>query len=125
LSCLWWRYSAKALHRPNSSSISTSRAQDPDYAPAVLTVGTYEYIHGRTDAAMELLLPLIDLPEETEDLFVIIDEAGGCLIEREEFDLGLALYSSAAAKYPDEHVFQAGIRSCAGGIGKPPSRVTR
>ncbi len=87
-------------------------AIDPEYAPAILTVGTHEYIHGRVDEAMELLLSFVELPEDTEDLFVIIDKAGAFLIDREEYDFALALYTAAAEKFPGEELFKSGVKNC-------------
>jgi len=87
-------------------------AIDPEYAPAILTVGTHEYIRGRVDEAMKLLLSLIDLPEGADDLFVIIDKAGNFLIDQDESVHALDLYSAAAEKFPDEELFQNGIECC-------------
>jgi len=61
-------------------------AIDPTYAPAILTVGSYEYIYGRKDEAMIHFMSLTKLPEDTEDLAVIIDKAGDFLIENEDIE---------------------------------------
>lgn len=87
-------------------------AIDPEYAPAILTVGTHEYILDRIDAAMELLLSLVHLPPETEDLEIIIDKAGNFLVGREDYANALKLFQAAAAMFPDEGLFQAGLSLC-------------
>jgi len=87
-------------------------AIDPNYAPALLTVGTHEYILGRTEEAMHLLLDLFNLPENTEDLFIIINKAASFLLERQDTSMAMKLYSSASEKFPNEHAFQDGIAYC-------------
>lgn len=87
-------------------------AIDPSYAPAILTIGTYEYILGRTEEAMHLLLDLVKLPEDTEDLVIIIDKAASFLIERKDFGLAMKLYSAACEKIPAEKTFQEGVAYC-------------
>jgi len=87
-------------------------AIDPEYAPAILTVGTHEYILGRIEAAMDLLLSLVHLPPDTEDLAIIIDKAGIFLVDREDDASALKLYEAAAAAFPDEPLFQAGLSLC-------------
>lgn len=87
-------------------------AIDPDYAPAILTVGTHEYILGRTEEALSLLLDLVKLPEETEDLFIIIHKAASFLIDRHDAGKAMKLYSAAIEKFPNEHAFQDGIAYC-------------
>jgi len=87
-------------------------AIDPTYAPAILTVGSYEYIYGRKDEAMGHFLSLTRLPENTEDLVTIIDKAGDFLIDNQEFENAIKLYSSAIAAYPDIAVFHNGLSYC-------------
>ena len=87
-------------------------AIDSNYAPAILTIGTHEYILGRTKEAMRLLLDLVNLPEDTEDLFIIIDKAASFLVERHDASMAMKLYSAASEKFPDEHAFQDGIAYC-------------
>jgi hypothetical protein len=50
-------------------------AIDPEYAPALLTVGTHEFLLGRREEAIQLLLFLVDLPGDTEDLAIIQNKA--------------------------------------------------
>lgn len=87
-------------------------AIDPAYAPAILTVGTHEYILGRTEEAKRLLLDLVNLPEDTEDLPIIIDKAARFLIERQDISMAAKLYSAACEKFPDEQTFEDGIAYC-------------
>jgi tetratricopeptide (TPR) repeat protein len=87
-------------------------AIDSEYAPAILTVGTHEYLLGRVAEAMELLLSLAHLPPDTEDLAIIIDKAGNFLVAREDYPNALKLYETAAATFPDEPLFQAGLSLC-------------
>jgi|GEM_PF-3176584 tetratricopeptide (TPR) repeat protein len=87
-------------------------AIDPGYAPALLTVGSYEILLGRIEEGLELLLSLVDLPGDTEDLHVIIDKAGRFLLDQLDSSWALALYEKAAKLYPDEQLFQAGIAAC-------------
>jgi len=70
-------------------------AIDPAFAPAILTVGSLEYIRGRVDEAMQLFLSLTELPADTEDLDVIIDKA--CAFLSEAGDSGNAGKLCAAA----------------------------
>ena len=87
-------------------------AIDPSYAPAILTIGTYEYILGRTEEALILLLDLMNLPPDSEDLVIIIDKAASFLVERNDTDMALKLYSAACEKFPEEQVFKDGIAYC-------------
>lgn len=72
-----------------------SLAVDPDYAPAILTVGTLEYELGRRDEALALLGRLSELPEDTEDLAVIIEKAAGYLNGAGDVEAALALRAAA------------------------------
>ncbi len=87
-------------------------AIDPSYAPAILTIGTYEYILGRTEEAIRLLLELVNLPQDTEDLVIIIDKAASFLIARHEIGMAKKLYSAALENFPGEHTFQDGVAYC-------------
>jgi Flp pilus assembly protein TadD len=57
------------------------------------------------------------LPQETEDLCKIIDEAGSFLIGVNECADGLELYRTAARKFPDIAELQQGLACCAGHEG--------
>ncbi len=98
-------------------------AIDPDYAPAILTVGSMEYIQGRVDDAIALLLSLTKVPKGTEDLFVIIDKAGDFLIDRSDFDNALALYMAGIREFREEPRFYSGASYCLGKLGKVDDSV--
>jgi tetratricopeptide (TPR) repeat protein len=85
---------------------------DPTYAPALLTVGSYEYIYWRKDEAMIHFLALTNLPEETEDLCEIIEKAADFLIDNQDFENAIRLYSSAIDKYPNNADFHNGLSYC-------------
>ncbi|MBW2031918.1 MAG: hypothetical protein JRJ31_22950, partial [Deltaproteobacteria bacterium] len=92
-------------------------AIDPTCAPALLTIGSYEYIFGRKDKAMIHFLALTKLPEETEELVEIIEKAAGFLVENEEFEDAIRLYLSAISERPNTAVFHNGISHCYGRLG--------
>ncbi len=76
-------------------------AVDPDYAPAILTVGTLEYEIGRREEALELLGRLPTLPADTEDLAGIIDKAAGYLLEQDDPEAARDLYAAAESRFPE------------------------
>lgn len=86
---------------------------DPEYAPAILSMGSVEYQRRRRASGKRLFFSLLSLPEKTEDLCKIIDEAGSFLIAIDEYADGLALFRSAARRFPDVAVFQQGLGCCA------------
>lgn len=90
---------------------------DPGYAPAILSMGSVEYQRQRPPDGKRLFLSLLSLPEETEDLREIIDEAGSFLIGIEEYADGLELFRLAARRFPDVAEFQDGLGCCAGHQG--------
>jgi len=92
-------------------------AIDPDYAPAILTVGSQEYLYGRKDEAMTHFLKLTTLPKNTEDLTEIIDKAGDFLIQNKDFDNAIVLYASAVRNYPGNPVYHNGLSYCYAKIG--------
>ncbi|MGA7277461.1 MAG: hypothetical protein WBW79_05945 [Desulfocapsaceae bacterium] len=87
-------------------------AIDPGYAPAILTIGTHEHILGRKEEALDLLLDLVNLPEDAEDLVIIIDKAASFLLQRHDTDAALKLYYAACEKFPDEQEFRDGLALC-------------
>ena len=89
----------------------------PDYAPAILSMGSVEYQRKRRAAGKRLFFSLLSLPEDTEDLAMIIDKAGAFLIDIEEYFDGLELFRAASLKFPDVAAFQQGIGCCAGHEG--------
>jgi len=81
-------------------------AIDPEYAPAILTVGSYEYVYGRKDEAMGHFLKLTELPETTEDIFEIIEKAGDFLCDAEDHETAIRLYEVAIGRFPDNALFR-------------------
>jgi tetratricopeptide (TPR) repeat protein len=95
-----------------------SLAIDPDYGPAMLSIGSLEYQYGRIEEAMGLFLRLTDLLEEDiDDLLVIIDKAGDFLLHRKDYDNALRLYSAAATKYPAVALYRDALGYCYGKLG--------
>lgn len=93
-------------------------AIDPNYAPAIATVGSYEYIYGRHEEAMSHFLSLTLLPEDTEDIAIIIDKAGDFLLDNEDFERAALLYSSACREHPSNAVYRNGLSYCLGKLGR-------
>ncbi len=90
---------------------------NPNYAPAILSMGSVEYQRGRRAKGRKLFLSLLSLPEDTPDLCEIIDEAGSFLIQIKEYEDGLELFRTAVARFPSVPVFHQGIGCCAGHEG--------
>lgn len=90
----------------------TALAIDPNFAPALLSVGSGEYIYGRLEEAMEHFSHLISLPENTEDLVVIIDKAGDFLLDRKDYQNAIKFYSLASEYHPSKAVFQDALSYC-------------
>lgn len=115
-----------ALARGGQSGLKTSSwpsgvvplAIDPLYAPAILTVGSIEYQIGRVDEAMKLFLTLTTLPNDEEDLTTIIDKAGDFLIDQNDYENALTLYSVAEKAFPDEGVYLIGSGYCLGKLAR-------
>ena len=89
----------------------------PDYAPAILSMGSVEYQRGRKRHGKRLFLSLLSLPKDTTDLCQIIDEAGSFLIGMENCADGLDLFRGAAREFPNVAAFHQGIGCCAGNKG--------
>ena len=89
----------------------------PDYAPVLLGMGSVQYQRKRRAEGRRLFVSLLALPEDTEDLAEIIDEAGSFLISIEEYADGLEFYREAARRFSADAVFQQGIGCCAGHEG--------
>ena len=100
-------------------------AIDPLYAPAILTVGSIEYQVGRVEEAMKLFITLATLPEDEEDLVIIVDKAGDFLIDQDDYENALALYSAAEKAYPDETVYLNGSGYCLGKFGRYEDSVKK
>ncbi len=93
-------------------------AIDPTYAPAILTVGSYEYIFGRKDEAMHHFMSLTRLPEDTEDLAIIIDKAGDFLVDNKDIENAVRLYQAAMTQYPKVALFHNSLSYCYGLLGE-------
>ena len=97
------------LVRPAWLEVPIPLAIDPEYAPAMLTVGSLEYQYGRVREAMLLFLKLITCPADTEDLHEIIGKAGDFLMDQGDYVNASQLYASAVQAYPhiaEHHVGQ-------------------
>jgi tetratricopeptide (TPR) repeat protein len=92
-------------------------AIDPLYAPAIVTVGSIEYQLGRKEEAMHLFLLLTKLPKDEEDIVIIIDKAGDFLIDHDDYENALALYTAAEKACPRETVYIGGAGYCHGKLG--------
>jgi tetratricopeptide (TPR) repeat protein len=92
-------------------------AIDPLYAHAILTVGSSEYQLGRKEEAMQLFMLLAELPKDEVDLVIIIDKAGDFLIDQDDYENALALYTAAEKAYPSETVYIGGAGYCLGKLG--------
>jgi tetratricopeptide (TPR) repeat protein len=98
-------------------------AIDPEYAPAMLTVGSLEYQYGRVDEAMALFLKLTTLPPDTEDLTKIIDKAGEFLIDQDDHVKAGELYAAAARAYPEVALYHVGLGYCVAETGRMKESV--
>ena len=67
--------------RPPGEGAIAALAIFPDFAPALLTVGSMEYQYDRADEAMRYFLRLTTLSADTMDLVEIIDRAGSFLTD--------------------------------------------
>ena len=113
-----------SLGKIESSIVALEQALkiDPEYAPAILSMGSVEYKRGNTERGKKLLLSLVSLPASAadggeSDLAVIIDEAGDFLIQTSNYADGLELFKAAAVRFPNQAVFHQGIGCCAGHEG--------
>jgi Flp pilus assembly protein TadD len=89
----------------------------PTCAPAILTMGSVEYLAGRSAAGRESFQSLLSLPKRTEDIRRIIDEAGTFLTRTGAYEDGMALYRTAVKRYPDAATLFQGLGYCAGKAG--------
>jgi tetratricopeptide (TPR) repeat protein len=89
----------------------------PDYPPAVLTMGSIEYQRGREDEGARLFSSLLSLPDESGDLWEVIDKAGDFLIQEQRYAEGLEFYEAALRRFPDRESLYQGLGCCAGHEG--------
>lgn len=92
-------------------------AIDPLYAPALLTVGSIEYQLGRVEEGFELLMRLTTLPDDEPDLHTIIDKAGDCMLDEQDFESALKLWQAASNRFPDVALHHIGLCFCHGKLG--------
>lgn len=95
-----------------------SLAIDPDFAPALLAVGSVEYQLGRINEAMALFLHLTSLPPATEDLEEIIEKAASSFNDAGDFALAERLYRAAVAAFPDHAPYHGGLGYCTSKLGR-------
>lgn len=101
----------------NEGSIAALRQSldcKPNYAPAILSLGSVEYQLGRRTAGRKLFRSLLSLPKDTPELAEIIDEAGSFLIQIRAYRDGLALFRSAVELFPAVADLHQGMACCAG-----------
>jgi tetratricopeptide (TPR) repeat protein len=84
-------------------------AIDPEFAPALLTVGCHEHGCGRPAEGMRLLLQLTQLAPDTADWIEIIDKAGQSLMDAGDAAGTCRLYETALKTRPGEQEFITGI----------------
>jgi protein O-GlcNAc transferase len=106
----------QAIGDMEASIAAAERALEikPDYAPAVLTMGSIEFQRGRPDEGARLFSTLLSLPDESGDLWNIIDKAGDFLIQEERYEEGLELYKAAVERFSERAVLYQGLGCCAG-----------
>jgi tetratricopeptide (TPR) repeat protein len=80
----------------------------PDYAPAVLALGSVEYQRKYNAKGRRLLLSLVSMLDDTPDRSQIIDAAGDFLIQSRDYADGFELYRAAVRRFPDVAVFHQG-----------------
>lgn len=91
-----------------------SLAIDPEYAPALLTIGSIEYQLGRKDHAMAMFTAILRCPADTEDLVEIIDKAGTFLVQQGDPEAARFFYETACAQLPNTTVLLAGLSHALG-----------
>jgi tetratricopeptide (TPR) repeat protein len=84
-------------------------AIDPEFAPALLTVGCHEYGCGRQSEGMKLMLQLTQLSPDTADWIEIIDKAGQFLMDAGDAPSTCRLYEAALKARPAEQEFIIGM----------------
>mgnify|MGYP006284219163 CR=1 FL=1 len=98
-------------------------AIDPDYAPAILTVGSLEYQLGREEEAMRLFLILPEISWEEDDLAEIIGKAVDFLIDEGDMERAGELSSKACRRHPGVARYHADLGYCLGKMGRKEKAV--
>ena len=83
----------------------TALAIDPDFGPALLSVGSGAYLIGRTDECMEHFYHLASLPEEEEELDKMIEKAADFLRDRGDLDKSIDLVLFASKKHLEKAIY--------------------
>jgi protein O-GlcNAc transferase len=109
--------SAFGDHQASLSCLKQALALKPDYAPAILSMGSVEYQRGRSAQGRKLFRSLLSLPGNTPDLCQIVDEAGTFLIQFGAYKDGLELYRAAVERFPAAAALHSGLACCAGHEG--------
>ena len=108
---------------PSGHDAAAPLAIDPEYAPAILTVGSLEYQYGRVDEAMLLFLKLPTCRADLDALPEIIDQAGDFLIDANDLANAERLYAAAVSDFPRVAIYHAGLGYCAGRNGRKEEAV--
>jgi tetratricopeptide (TPR) repeat protein len=111
------------LADPSWHDAAAPLAIDPEYAPAILTVGSLEYQYGRVDEAMLLFLKLPTCRADLDALPEIIDQAGEFLIDAEDLANAEQLYAAAVSAFPQVALYHTGLGYCAGKNGRKEEAV--
>jgi tetratricopeptide (TPR) repeat protein len=90
-----------ALGDVDASIAAARRAVEikPDYAPAFLTLCSIEYQLGREAEGRLLFHSLLTLPDQTEDVWEVIDAAGDFLIQNQRYADAMELYEGAVQDF--------------------------
>lgn len=84
-------------------------AIDPQFAPALLTVGSMEFQLGRHEEGMAMFRDLVKLSKDTQDLEEIIDKAGSFLLDQKDFERARQFYEAACLAFPESFVMLGGL----------------
>ncbi len=84
-------------------------AIDPKFAPALLSVGCYEYSSGRKRWGVDLLVQLTELSPHTPEWVEIVDQAGSFLVNSGAHDNACRVYQAALKARPDQLEFIIGL----------------
>lgn len=103
------RARTRGLLEPRWPAGFAALAIEPQYGPAMLTVGCYEYASGRPAEGLGLLLGLAQLPPHTPDWIELIDKAGEFLMEAGDPDNVCLSYTRALLTQPEEQELIIGM----------------
>ena len=103
------RLPGERLPAPQWPQEFAALAIDPEFAPALLTVGCHEYGCGRQAEGMRLLFQLTQRSPDTADWIEIIDKAGQWLMDAGDAIGTRRLYEAALKAHPAEQEFIIGL----------------